>query len=189
MAMTRSEALERILQAFPDDPIVVTLGTTSREMIALSQAPLHLHVLDSMGLAPAIGLGIALGVGENAPGKVVVLEGDGGMLMGLSTLATIGLLRPKNLVLLILDNGTYGATGGQPTASEAVDLCAVARGCGIAASNVEDLDGLDDALADARTADGPRLLRIAIDQTTRKLPFYLADPVLLAARFAESLRR
>jgi thiamine pyrophosphate-dependent acetolactate synthase large subunit-like protein len=187
MAMVRAEALKEILAQFPTEPIIVTLGTTSREVMALSQGENHLHVLDSMGLPPAIGLGVALGLAGRYAGKVVVLEGDGGLLMGLSALATIGHLRPDNLVLLILDNGTYGATGGQETASSTVDFCQVARGCAIAAWDVENEDGLADGLARVRAERGPSLLRIRIDQTAQRLPFYLPDPPVLTERFRRYL--
>src|SRR5262249_28306878 len=93
----------------------------------------HLYVLDSMGLPPAIGLGLALGLEDARFEKVVALEGDGSLLMGLSTLATIALTRPAKLILIVLDNAAYSATGNQPTASSAVDLCAAARACGMAA--------------------------------------------------------
>lgn len=186
--MTRTRAVEQILAAFSSEPMVVALGATSREVIAISQGENHLHVLDSMGLPPAIGLGIALGLRSRYAGKVVVLEGDGGLLMGLSTLSTIGLLRPENLVLLVLDNGTYAATGGQATAASAIDFSAVAGGCRIHALDVDDDGALRSALAQARAAAGPILVRIRIDQTTRLLPSYLPDPPVLTDRFRHYLR-
>src|SRR5919199_4902848 len=103
------------------------LGTASREMLQVTGLKEnHLHVLDSMGLPPAIGLGLALGLEDSRFDKVVVIEGDGSLLMGFSTLPTIGLTRPEKLVLIVLDNGAYSATGNQPTASSAVDFCATA---------------------------------------------------------------
>ena len=77
----------------------------------------HLYCLDSMGQPLAIGLGLAVGLADRPRGeRVVVVEGDGSLLMGFSTLATVGHLKPRNLVLVVLDNGVYLATGGQPTA-------------------------------------------------------------------------
>src|SRR5438477_7522656 len=109
----RWDALEVIAEAFQREPMVVTLGGTTRELAAIARSDSHLYVLDSMGLPPAIGLGLALGLDDSAFDKCLVLEGDGSLLMGLSTLATTGLLRPHKLLMIILDNGIYAATGGQ----------------------------------------------------------------------------
>ncbi|MCA1724352.1 MAG: hypothetical protein LC748_08945, partial [Thermomicrobia bacterium] len=100
--LSRAEALTIITELFPHEPTIVTLGATVRELIAtVGKRENNFYVLDSMGLPVAIGLGIALGRSENAE-KVVVIEGDGGLLMGLSSLTTVGFLQPKNLVILVL---------------------------------------------------------------------------------------
>jgi thiamine pyrophosphate-dependent acetolactate synthase large subunit-like protein len=182
--MQRAAAIEQILRAFPREPIVVTLGTTSREVIALApDAPNHIHLLDSMGLSPAVGAGLALGLADRYPGKVVALEGDGGLLMGFSILATLAHLRPQNLVIVVLDDGVYSATGGQSSGSESVDICAVARACGVAASEAADPTSLGLALEQARDASGPQLIRVRVDSSVRKLPHYLPDPPTLTDRF------
>ncbi len=181
--MTRLEALRAIVAAFPDEPTVVTLGATTRELAAIARSDNHLYVLDSMGLPPAIGLGLSLGLDDAPFEKCLVIEGDGSLLMGFSTLATIGLLKPRKLVLLVLDNGTYAATGGQKTASEAIDFCAVARGCGIDAAEVEDLASLEHELARCRAATGPILLRVRIGPENARVPYLLEDPVVLGETF------
>ncbi len=181
--MTRLEALRAIVAAFPDEPAVVTLGTTTRELAAIARSDNHLYVLDSMGLPPAIGLGLSLALDDAPFDKCLVIEGDGSLLMGLSTLATIGLLQPRKLLMLVLDNRTYAATGGQTTASSAVDLCAVARGCRIDAAEVEDLAALERELARCRQATGPLLLRIRIGPENAKVPYLLEDPVVLGETF------
>jgi len=186
--LTRAQALELIVKEYPREPIVVTLGATARELAGLYRAPNHLYVLDSMGLPPAIGLGLALALAESAFEKVVVVEGDGSLLMGLSTLATMGLTQPKNLVLLVLDNGVYAATGGQPTAASAVDFVAVARGCGMVAHDIEGAEGFAAALAESRTIDAPQLLRVRIGTQNVKVPYLLEDPVVLGHTFQQYLR-
>ena len=186
--LTRAEALRLIVEAYPREPIVVTLGATARELAGLHRAPNHLYVLDSMGLPPAIGLGLALGLADSAFEKVLCIEGDGSLLMGLSTLATIGLTQPKKLILLVLDNGVYAATGGQPTASCAVDLAAIARGCGMVAQDVEGAEALAAALAEARRVDAPQLLRVRIGPQNLKMPYLLEDPVVLGHTFQQYLR-
>lgn len=190
--MQRPDALRIVDEVFADDPVVLTLGGTIREMLAVAgRKPNHLYVLDAMGLPPVIGLGLALGIERDPRHEaLLVVEGDGSLLMGFSALGTIGALKPRKLVLLILDNGVYLATGGQPTAASAVDFAAVARACGWAAArDVASTPGaLRAALAAARTADGPTLLRLRVGTATIPTDFFLEDPVLLAADFARWLR-
>ena len=181
--LSRAEALKIITEVFPHEPTIVTLGATVRELIAtVGKRENDFYVLDSMGLPVAIGLGIALGRPEN-PEKIVIVEGDGGLLMGLSSLTTVGFLKPTNLVILILDNGTYASTGGQPTAATTTDFAAVAEGCGIHGVTVDDDAGFRAALADAKQSDGPTLVRMMIDQRSIKTPYLLEDPILLSAPF------
>lgn len=188
-SVSRAEALKIITEVFPTEPAVVTLGATVRELIgAVGRRDNDLYVLDSMGLPVAIGLGIALGRPDN-PEKVVVIEGDGGLLMGLSSLATVGLLRPGNLVILVLDNGTYASTGGQSTAAVTTDFAAVAQACGIRGVTADDEPGFRAALADARRADGPTLVRMMIDRRSIKTPYLLEDPVVLSAPFRRQVGR
>jgi sulfopyruvate decarboxylase subunit beta len=184
----RWDALGAIASAYPREPIVVTLGGTAREMAAFHRAPNHLYVLDSMGLPPALGLGLALGLEDSSFEKVVVVEGDGSLLMGLSVLATIGLTRPSKLVLLVLDNGVYAATGSQATAVAAVDLCAMARACGLEAREVNDLESLRSALAWTRESPGPLFVRARISPEQAKTPYLLEDPVVLGHTFAQYVR-
>ena len=178
--------------AFPTQPVVLTLGGTVREMLSVvGRKPNHLYSLDAMGQTLGIGLGVALGVQGRRAGKVVVVEGDGSLLMGFSALATVGHLKPRNLVLLLLDNGVYLATGGQPTAAADVDLAGVARDCGWAdARDVESTpQALEEALGWAAATDGPLLLRVKVDTWQPKTDFFLEDPVILGRDFSDWLRR
>jgi len=186
--MTRTDALKAIDAAFPTDPIVVNVGAAIREMVAaVGNKPNHLHILDSMGLPPAIGLGLSMGLAESKFEKVVTIEGDGGLLMGFSALSTIGMLKPEKMVLVILDNGTYGSTGHQPTAAESTDFAATARACGMEGHDVETLDELKAALEEAKSIDAPVLIRAKINLQGQKTPYFLEDPVVLADTFRRYL--
>lgn len=187
--LTRTEALTIVDSVFPTDPVVVNVGAAIREMVAaVGSKPNHLHILDSMGLPPGIGLGLALGLAESRFQKIVTIEGDGGLLMGLSALSTIGMLKPEKLVLVVLDNGTYGSTGNQPTASASTDFSGIARACGMQAHDVESAEGLRQALEASKQVSQPVLIRARIGLQTRKTPYFLEDPVVLAETFRRYLR-
>jgi sulfopyruvate decarboxylase subunit beta len=186
--LTRFDALAAISAEYPQEPIVVALGTMVREMLlATGRRENHLYVLDSMGLPAAIGLGVALSPAARHFDKVITIEGDGGMLMGFSTLASIGLLKPDKLLLVVLDNGAYAATGMQRTAAPAVDLCAAAVSCGLAAFDVSTPDDLQAVLRGTRRTDGPTLVRVAIGPENRQAPYFLPDPVELTLSFQRYL--
>jgi thiamine pyrophosphate-dependent acetolactate synthase large subunit-like protein len=190
--LDRPDALRLIDAAFPDQPLVLTLGGTIREMLAVvGQKANHLYCLDAMGQPLAIGLGLALGVeGQPYGHRVVVVEGDGSLLMGFSALATVGHLKPRNLVLIVLDNGVYLATGGQPTAARDADLVGVARACGWAGARDVDSSpiALREALDWAMQTDGPLLLRVPVGTTQPRTGFFLEDPVVLGRTFSDWLR-
>jgi sulfopyruvate decarboxylase subunit beta len=186
--LTRFEALEAIATEYPEEPIVIALGTMVREMLlSTGRRANHLYVLDSMGLPAAIGLGVALSPAAKHYDKVVAVEGDGGLLMGFSTLVTIGLLKPEKLFLIVLDNGAYAATGMQRTAASAVDLRSAAQSCGIDAYDVETMDELQAVLRGSRRVPGPALLRVAIGPENRQAPYFLPDPVELTLSFQRHL--
>ena len=187
-SLTRIAALEAIASEYPEEPIVIALGTMVREMLLVTgRRANHLYVLDSMGLPPAIGLGVALSPGARHHDKVVVIEGDGGLLMGFSTLVTIGLLKPEKLLLVVLDNGVYAATGMQRTGVAAVDLRAAALSCGIDAYDVATMDELQAVLRGSRRVAGPALLRVAIGAENQPAPYFLPDPVELTLGFQKYL--
>lgn len=192
----RSDALRAIHGAFPDQPFVVTLGGTIRELLAVvGRQPNHLYSLDAMGQTLPIGLGLALGLDDDERhSHVVVLEGDGSLLMGFSSLPTVGSLRQhaRKLVLMVLDNGVYLATGGQPTASASVDLAAAAQACGWAGArdvSPESAEALQEPLDWAAKTPGPLLLRIRVNTQVPEgaASYFLEDPVILGRQFQDWL--
>ena len=189
--LQRADALRVVADRYPDQPVILTLGGTVREMLAIAgRRPNHLPILDAMGQPAAIGLGLAIGMEESeAHDRVVVLEGDGSLLMGLSSMATIGHLRPSKLLLVVLDNGVYLATGGQPTAAADADYVAIALACGWpAARDVDgDAEAFAQALAWADAQTGPILLRVKIGTDQLTTDFFLEDPVILARDFMQWL--
>jgi thiamine pyrophosphate-dependent acetolactate synthase large subunit-like protein len=189
--LDRADVLRFIDAAAPDSPMVLGLGGIAREMLAVAgRKGNHFISLDAMGQTVPVALGLALGLGHRAGvGKVIAIEGDGSLLMGLSVLSTVGHLKPGRLVVYVLDNGVYLATGGQPTASADIDLAAVATACSWrGARDVRTADELAAATAWALTTEGPVLIRVRI--TTAQLParYFLEDPAILAEDFRRWLR-
>lgn len=113
-----------------DKPVVTIMGASAQELYDLGHKENFFYLQHAMGLASSIGLGLALHLPDE---KVVVIDGDGSVLMNLGTLATLARYRPRNLVCVIFDNGSLLSTGGYDshTASGVTDLAAIARGAGI----------------------------------------------------------
>ena len=124
----RIHALRAILNAVaPEDIVVTTTGMTSRELFTLEDRSTNFYMVGSMGCAAGLGLGLA----RAAPNRrVVVVDGDGALLMKLGSLATIGYYQPTNLVHVVLDNGTYESTGSQPTTATVTQFTELARASG-----------------------------------------------------------
>jgi sulfopyruvate decarboxylase beta subunit len=127
-SLTRFDILAAVANKLTGKVVVCNLGWPSKELYAIRHQPSNFYMLGSMGMVTPIGLGIALSTKKD----VVVIDGDGSLLMNPGTLATAAAFAPKNLTVLAIDNGAYGSTGNQPTlARSCVDLSAVARGFGI----------------------------------------------------------
>src|SRR5438067_13652738 len=125
--MRRSEATRIAVEVAGEAPIVGGVGTSTFDLVAFDR-PANFYMWNSMGMGSSIGQGLALARPDL---RVVVLDGDGSLLMNLGSLATARTNRVDNLVHVVWDNGGWEITGGQPAGSPfGVDLEAVARGCG-----------------------------------------------------------
>jgi phosphonopyruvate decarboxylase len=184
-AMTRLDATRRIAEAFDADPIVASLGHPAYDLFATGDRDTYFYTWGSMGLASSIGLGLAMAKPDR---RVVVLDGDGSLLMNLGSLATIGWVKPSNLVLVVIDNRLYGTTGGQESATaHGADLAGAARAMGISATaSVASLTDLDAALARAKAEPGPWVIVAQVDETppTMKPP---QDGVYIKQRFMRAI--
>jgi sulfopyruvate decarboxylase subunit beta len=109
--MRRFEALEEIMTAITDQPVICNLGHPAQELFAIKDRPQNFYMLGSMGLTSSIAHGLAL----CHSGKVIAIDGDASVTMNLGGFATIGHTQPKNLVQIIIDNGANGSTGFQPS--------------------------------------------------------------------------
>ncbi len=181
--MKRIEALEAIRPAIEAVPVVVTCAATTRELASIADRPNYLYLLDSMGLAISVATGLALALDDGPIERVVVIEGDGSLLMNLNALATLGFLAPQKIIVVLLDNGVYGSTADVPTYTEKLDLAAIARSVGAVVSVASSRSGLIEALDRAFTDPGPHFLHIRIEPGNAACAPFLPDPVALKVRF------
>ena len=125
--MIRSDILKAIIPVISDKLVVSNIGLPSQELHMLDDQPTNFYMLGTMGLASSIGLGLALSQKET----IIAIDGDGSVLTNLGTLPTIANNVANNFILLIIDNGSYGSTGDQPTyAGGKTSLAKVAEACG-----------------------------------------------------------
>jgi len=150
----------RVLAARRTDEVVITTMTATLQWPLVSSHPLDFDFLAfGMGHASDFGLGLALARPER---KVVVLKGDGGLLMSLGSLVTMGRYGPPNLLVLLLENRSYEMTGGQPIAPKA-DFVALARAAGIdKVERIEDLGAFERELPSLLTEPGPRFVVLPV---------------------------
>ena len=183
MIFERRAAMKTLLADRPKNLFVVPgLGSCTWDAFAAGDDDRNFYLWGAMGGAAMIGLGLALAQPKR---RVAVITGDGEMLMGMGSLATIGIQRPGNLAIVVFDNGVYGETGMQPSHTQSgVDLIAVARACGIGKClDVGDEAALRDLAARLKTLRETLFARvlIAADEPPRVLP--LRDGVALKDRF------
>jgi thiamine pyrophosphate-dependent acetolactate synthase large subunit-like protein len=184
--LDRRAAIHTLLEQRGDLLLVTGLGSTSWDAASVGDDPRNFYLWGAMGAAAMIGLGLALAQPDR---HVLVVTGDGEMLMGLGALATIGVQRPPNLVIAVFDNGHYGETGMQPSHTETtVELIGVARACGIKETfEISDELGLHDFAGRVHKSSTTLFARVAIraDEPPRVLP--PRDGVYLKTRFRRTI--
>jgi len=180
---TREAYYRALAAALPaQTAVVTTLGNASNLWATIRDAPENFYVEDAMGLALPLALGVALARPER---RVVVVEGDGGLLMHLGALVTVGAVAPANLTILLIVNGVHAASGGQALTNPELDFAALARASGLEqAANVDALAAFPAALAGAFDRPGPSLLALATEPDLEAVaPPEPLDPVLVKHRF------
>jgi len=184
--LERREFVQQLLADRGDLLVVSGLGSATYDVAAAGDHPLNFYLWGAMGGAAMIGLGLALAQPNR---RVAVITGDGDMLMGIGSLATIGVKQPNNLAIVVLDNARYGETGMQPSATDnGIDLVAVALACRFKDARV--VSSIDNAAAVRgllHQGEGPILVnaRITAEDTPRVLP--LRDGHAIKQRFIAAL--
>ena len=187
--MTRVEATKIVIDAIDAidgaTPVIASLGHPAYDLCAVTDRAANFYTWGSMGLASSIGLGLAMARPDRA---VVVLDGDGSLLMNLGSLATIGWRQPARLVVVVWDNESYATTGGQDTATKhGADLEAAARALGITrTATVRSAGELASAVRRALAEAGPWVIVAKVGESapTVKPPL---DCVFIKQRFMAAI--
>lgn len=178
--MKRLDALGAIYKHLETRTVVTIMGAVAAELQSLGHRPNFFYLQHAMGLASSIGLGIALSKPER---QVVVLDGDGSILMNLGGLTTLARYRPRNLVHVVFDNESLLSVGGFPTATATgSDIAGMAAAAGIPNTvTVHSLDAFTAAFATARAAE--ELSTIVAKVEAKGPPLFLTDLPMLENRF------
>jgi thiamine pyrophosphate-dependent acetolactate synthase large subunit-like protein len=162
--MTRLEATRRLKAMLETEPVVASLGHPAYDLFEAGDRPENFYTWGSMGLASSIGLGLAMAQPER---RVVVLDGDGSLLMNLGSLATIATVAPPNLVVIVWDNELYGTTGSQPTATaQGADLDGAAQALGIPkVMTIREPEAFDAAISRALREPGPWVIVAKVQES------------------------
>jgi len=184
--LRRRKVVEILLKNRRNLLVVAGLGSTAWDITAAGDSPLNFPLWGAMGNAAMFGLGLALAQPRR---RVLVITGDGEMLMGLGSLATIGVQQPRNLAVVVIDNERYGETGMQASHTAAgVDLAKVAQACGFKfARQVRHRAHLAALRAAIHRPAGPLFAQVKV--VAEKLPLVLPprDGALLKSRFRKAL--
>ncbi len=159
--MNRKDCLQ-ILARHVTDEIVVATYSTGTDWLEINDRPLNYFAFGAMGLASSHGLGLALARPDK---RVIVLDGDGSLLMNLGTLVTIAAVAPRNFVHFVGHNGSYEANGGHPIPNQAVDFAGIARAAGITSSyTISDIADFEARIAGMLKDDGPIFADLIVEQ-------------------------
>ena len=183
--MIRSEILKEIAPILRDQLVVCNIGIPSQELHAIDDQPSNFYMLGTMGLASSIGLGLALA----QPKPVIVIDGDGSVLTNLGTLPTIANNVADNYILMIIDNGSYGSTGDQPTyTGKKTSLAGMAKAAGC--ENVVEVQDVDTgkALQEALDSGKMTVMVVKCESGNAKMPVITMDPVVIRDRFMKAVQ-
>lgn len=184
--MKGAEAVEIVMSLLDQEPVIHANGYICRESFRVKDRDANFYMIGSMGLASAIGMGVALSQPEK---KVVVLDGDGNVLMSMGHLAMIAAAAPANLVHVVIDNEVYESTGSQKTISDNIRLEEVARGAGYRhVGKVAEKEALKESLTEMLRSKGPSFLLVKVSPSFDKATGRVThSPEEIKRRFMKSL--
>ncbi len=178
--MARYEAIHDIMENIDEELVICNIGFPSRELYEINDRSRNFYMIGSMGLASSIGLGLAL---SKPSEDVVVIDGDGSLLMNMGSLATVFANNPSNLTWIVIDNGAYGSTGNQDTYAQLIDLVETAKGVGFKNSfHFKDID-----LKEVINSEDASFIVYETEPGNSKAPIIDIDPITIKERFMSSI--
>ena len=184
----RFEASKYIASKLTNELVVAALGNAAFDIFNAKDRPRNFYMWNSMGMTCSMGLGLAMARPQE---KVIVLDGDGSLLMNLGSLPTEAVRSPKNLIHICWDNRSYEQTGKQPTATAyRTDLAKIAEGSGFASDKVERVESMpafQKAFDRSLAGDGPWFILALIEQNRAKPPRPPISPTFIKHRFMTDL--
>lgn len=178
--MARYEAIKDIMENIDEELVICNIGFPSRELYEIDDRSKNFYMIGSMGLASSIGLGLALSQPHE---DVVVIDGDGSLLMNMGSLVTVFANNPSNLTWIVIDNGAYGSTGNQDTYAQDVDLVDIARGVGFKNSHYYD----DIDLKEFISSEDASFIVYRTEAGNSSAPIIDIDPITIKERFMKSI--
>jgi sulfopyruvate decarboxylase subunit beta len=183
--MKRIEAIQKISSVLKNELVVCNIGFPSRELYHTKDSPHHFYMLGSMGLASSIGLGLAMSTNE----KVVVIDGDGSVLMNMGSMVTVYNQNPNNLIWIVLDNECYGSTGSQCTYASSFNLGDVAKAIGFKKVYSFDVGTEEIDFKEVLNSDGPVFVHYKVEAGNADVPVIPMEPLEIKDRFKTSVNR
>ena len=184
--MIRKEAISAVVEKIGNQHIISANGFISRDLFEICDKNSNFYMIGSMGLASSIGLGLAL---KNTKKKIFVFDGDGNILMNLGSITTIGMTEPKNLVHVIFDNSSHESTGGQPTATNKIQLSKIAKSTNYKVFQVKTKNQLAKIFQKIKLIPGPIMIIVKIEKSRVVSKRINIEPIKIKNRFMNSLKK
>lgn len=190
--MQRYDAIKKIVETVDDEFIVSNIGFPSRELFGIKDRKQTFYMSGSMGMATPIGLGVALALEENDDDrKVIVIDGDGSLLMNFGELVTVFSQDPSNLIIALIDNEAYGSTGSQKTYASNINLSSIAESIGFnevyyidARNSTDDID-----MTNYIDKKGQVFIHIKVEPGNSKAPIIDLTPSQIKNRFMDEIKK
>ena len=182
--MIRKEAITTAVKKIGNHPVISANGLISRDLFEVCDRNTNFYMIGSMGLASSIGLGVAL---KNTKKRIFVFDGDGNILMNLGSLITIGTIKPKNLVHIIFDNNSHESTGGQPTATNKIQLTKIAKSANYRVFQAKTKNQLIKVFQKIKLIQGPIMVIVKIEKGKIVSKRINIEPTKIKNRFMNSL--
>ena len=184
--MIRKEAISIVVKKIGDHPVISANGLISRDLFEICDRNSNFYMIGSMGLASSIGLGVAL---KNTKRQIFVFDGDGNILMNLGSLITIGTTKPKNLVHIVFDNNSHESTGGQPTATNKIQLSKIAKSANYKVFQAKTKNQLEKIFQKIKLIPGPIMVIVKIEKARVITKRINIEPTKIKNRFMGSLKK